>query len=70
MRGSGYTAEDFDWSREQGFRVVPAEECWFRSLAPLMREVVAQLGDGPVYLSFDIDRVDPAFAPGTSYNFV
>ena len=65
LRGSGYTAEDFDWSRAQGFRVVPVEECWFRSLAPLMREVVAQLGDGPVYLSFDIDGVDPAFAPGT-----
>ena len=65
LRGSGYTAEDFDWSRAQGFRVVPAEECWFRSLAPLMREVVAQLGEGPVYLSFDIDGVDPAFAPGT-----
>ena len=65
LRGSGYTAEDFDWSRAQGFRVVPVEECWFRSLAPLMREVVEQLGDGPVYLSFDIDGVDPAFAPGT-----
>ncbi len=65
MRGSGYTTEDFDWSRAQGFRVVPAEEYWFRSLAPLMHEVVAQFGDGPVYLSFDIDGVDPAFAPGT-----
>ncbi len=65
LRGSGYTAEDFDWSREQGFRVVPAEECWFKSLAPLMREVVAHVGSGPVYLSFDIDGIDPAFAPGT-----
>ncbi len=30
-----------------------------------MGEVRAQLGDGPVYLSFDIDGLDPAFAPGT-----
>jgi guanidinobutyrase len=38
LRGTGYTAEDFDWPRSQGFRVVPAEECWYRSLAPLMAE--------------------------------
>ncbi len=65
LRGTGYTAEDFDWPRDQGFRVVQAEECWYRSLAPLMDEVRTQLGDGPVYLSFDIDGIDPAFAPGT-----
>jgi len=65
LRGTGYTAEDFDWPRSQGFRVVQAEDCWYRSLAPLMGEVRAQLGPGPVYLSFDIDGIDPAFAPGT-----
>lgn len=65
VRGTGYAADDFDWSRQQGFRVVPAEECWHRSLAPLMSEVRDQLGAGPVYLSFDIDGLDPAYAPGT-----
>ncbi len=65
LRGTGYSADEFDWSREQGFRVVPAEECWHRSLAPLMAEVRQQLGSGPVYLSFDIDGIDPAYAPGT-----
>ncbi|MEZ5168114.1 MAG: arginase family protein [Acidimicrobiales bacterium] len=50
VRGTGYEADDFDWSRDQGFRVVPAEECWHRSLSPLMAEIRAQLGDGPVYL--------------------
>jgi guanidinobutyrase len=30
-----------------------------------MREIVGQIGSGPVYLSFDIDGVDPAYAPGT-----
>jgi guanidinobutyrase len=65
LRGTGYAAEDFDWPRAQGFRVVQAEECWHRSLAPLMAEVRGQLGPGPVYLSFDIDGLDPAFAPGT-----
>ena len=65
LRGTGYTAEDFDWPAAQGFRVVLATECWNKSLAPLMGEVRAQLGEGPVYISFDIDGLDPAFAPGT-----
>ena len=65
LRTTGYAADDFDWPREQGFRVVQAEECWHKSLTPLMAEVREQLGDGPVYISFDIDGLDPAFAPGT-----
>jgi guanidinobutyrase len=65
LRGSGYAADDFDWPRAQGFRVVQAEECWHRSLAPLMEEARAKVGGGPVYLTFDIDGLDPAFAPGT-----
>ena len=65
LRGTGYAADDFDWPREQGFRVVQAEECWHKSLSPLMEEVRAQMGAGPVYLSFDIDSLDPGFAPGT-----
>jgi len=65
LRGTGYEAEDFDWPRAQGFRVVQAEECWYKSLTPLMAEVRQQLGKGPVYLSFDIDGLDPSSAPGT-----
>ncbi|MGB1009066.1 MAG: agmatinase [Thiolinea sp.] len=66
LRATGYSAEDFDWSREQGARVVHAEECWHRSLEPLMAEVRAQIGtETPVYLSFDIDGLDPSVAPGT-----
>jgi len=65
MRGTGYAADDFDWSREQGFRVVQIEECWNKSLVPLMEEVRSKVSGGPVYLSFDIDGLDPAFAPGT-----
>ncbi len=65
LRASGYEADDFDWPRSQGVRVVQAEECWYQSLAPLMSEVREQLGAGPVYLTFDIDGLDPAYAPGT-----
>lgn len=65
LRATGYSAEDFDWARARGVQVVQAEACWHRSLVPLMEEIRDRLGDGPVYLSFDIDGLDPAFAPGT-----
>ena len=65
LRGTGYAPEDFQWSRDQGFTVVQAEECWHKSLTPLMAQVRARIGDAPCYLSYDIDSLDPAFAPGT-----
>ena len=66
LRGSGYSAEDFDWPRQQGFTVVPAHEVWWQSLSPLMTEIRAKIGpDTPTYLSFDIDGIDPAYAGGT-----
>lgn len=65
LRGTGYSPDDFQWIRGLGARVVTADRCWFTSLAPLMAEVRAQLGDGPSYLTFDVDGLDPSFAPGT-----
>ncbi|MEM6677878.1 MAG: agmatinase [Pseudomonadota bacterium] len=65
LRGTGYGPDDFQWSRDQGMRVVPAEDCWHKSLTPLMAEVRAAVGEAPCYLTFDIDSLDPGFAPGT-----
>ena len=66
LRGTGYAADDFDWPRAQGFTVVPAHEVWYRSLAPLMAEVRERIGTRqPVYVTFDIDGIDPSFAGGT-----
>ena len=65
LRGTGYTAEDFDWASERGFQVVQAEQLWHQSAAPLMDQIRQQIGARPVYLSFDIDSLDPAYAPGT-----
>ncbi len=65
LRATGYAPDDFDWGRRQGWTVIQAEECWYTSLKPLMDRVRAQIGDAPCYLSFDIDSLDPAFAPGT-----
>jgi len=58
VRGTGYQADDFDWSRQQGFRVVQVEECWHRSLEPLMTEVRAQLGSGPQIERVPATRAD------------
>ncbi|MEL6203045.1 MAG: agmatinase [Pseudomonadota bacterium] len=66
LRGTGYSPDDFDWGRRQGWTVVQAEECWGQSLAPLMNDIRNKIGPKrPVYLSYDIDSLDPAFAPGT-----
>jgi guanidinobutyrase len=65
VRGTGYSAADFDWLSGLGGLVVPAEQCWHRSLEPLMDEARELLGTGPVYLTFDVDGLDPSFAPGT-----
>nr|WP_295886471.1 agmatinase [uncultured Devosia sp.] len=65
LRGTGYTAEDFDWARDQGFTVVPAEDCWHKSLTPLIASIREKIGDIKTYLTFDIDSLDPAYAPGT-----
>lgn len=65
LRGTGYSAEDFDWSRKKGFTVIQSEACWHKSLAPLMTDIRSKMGKTPVYLSFDIDALDPSIAPGT-----
>ncbi|HEY9037730.1 MAG TPA: agmatinase [Roseovarius sp.] len=65
LRGTGYAPGDFDWGREQGFTVVQAEECWHKSMTPLMEQIRAKIGDAPCYLTYDIDSLDPSIAPGT-----
>ena len=65
MRGTLYGADDEEEPRRLGFHSITWDE--LRNLAPdeyggLVRE---RVGDGPAFLSFDIDFVDPAFAPGT-----
>jgi guanidinobutyrase len=65
LRGTGYAADDFNWARGKGWTVVQAEECWGKSLVGLMQQVRARIGNAPVYISYDIDSLDPAFAPGT-----
>jgi agmatinase len=65
MRGSLYGPEDLQAARDMGFTVLTTDE--LRALGPeRYGELVrGRVGDRPVFVSFDVDFLDPAFAPGT-----
>jgi agmatinase len=57
--------EVWDWTRSRGVRVLTAHEVHAAGPADVAARIREAAGDGPVYLSFDIDALDPALAPGT-----
>jgi guanidinopropionase len=65
IRGSLFDPEDMVWAREVGVRIVTIEECDDLGPAGVIAEARRVVGDGPAYLTFDVDSLDPAFAPGT-----
>ncbi len=65
IRGTAYDFEDVDWGREHGVRIVPVEELFDRGPDDVMDEALAVVGSDPIYVSFDIDFLDPSCAPGT-----
>jgi agmatinase len=64
LRGQVYGEEDFDFAREHQVRMVIAEELHAKGMAPVLRHLKAFRGN-PIYITLDIDCVDPAYAPGT-----
>jgi agmatinase len=65
MRGSLYAASDLDEPRSWGFEIVGCDELRTWTPPQYAERVKQRIGDGAAYLSFDIDALDPAFAPGT-----
>ncbi|APX94905.1 agmatinase [Halomonas sp. 1513] len=65
IRGAQNTAQGWDYSDATGMRVMFMEEVDALGIEAVVAEARRVVGDGPVYLSFDIDSVDPDFAPGT-----
>ena len=65
IRGSMDAADERDWARAAGIRIIEMEEVCARGLPEVAAEARAVVGEAPAYLSFDIDALDPAFAPGT-----
>jgi len=65
IRGTAYDNEDREFADAVGVRVIPIEEFHARGPEEVMREAKKIVGEAPAYVSYDIDFVDPAFAPGT-----
>jgi guanidinopropionase len=65
IRGTAYDTEDRDFADAVGIRVIPIEEFFARGIPDVMAEARDIAGAGDTYISYDIDFVDPAYAPGT-----
>lgn len=65
IRGSIYDADDEAFANEQGIRVIHMEEFADLGVEATLAEVRRVVGQEPTYVTFDVDVLDPAFAPGT-----
>ncbi|MEO1344176.1 MAG: agmatinase, partial [Pseudomonadota bacterium] len=65
LRGTMYDTEDRDFAAAEGIRLILIEEFFARGVEDVMAEAREIAGTGPTYISYDIDFVDPTFAPGT-----
>src|SRR5215469_4737154 len=65
IRGSMYAPDEKDWALSVGMRLVHIEEFFALGPAGVVAEAHRIVGDAPAYLSFDVDGLDPVYAPGT-----
>lgn len=65
LRGSLYAAGDRGDSRELGFDLVSTDKVRELGISEVITRIRERVGDAKVYISFDLDFVDPAYAPGT-----
>ena len=65
IRGSLYDPNDMKWARQQGITIITIDEYYEMGFTEVIKIVKNTLGDTQAYLTFDIDGIDPTFAPGT-----
>jgi guanidinopropionase len=65
LRGSMYDNDDFEYGEKMGVRLVRIEEAIEKGPKAIMAEARKIVGDQETYVSFDIDMLDPVYAPGT-----
>ena len=65
IRGALYNDGDNDWGERQGIRVIDIDEFHAMGMEAVIAEARRVVGDGPTYVSFDVDALDPVYAPGT-----
>ncbi|MBI1385950.1 MAG: agmatinase [Rhizobiales bacterium] len=65
IRGTQYDGEDIEFGRANGVKIIEIEEFFERGVADVMAEARRIVGAKPIYVSYDIDFIDPSYAPGT-----
>ena len=65
MRGSLYDPNEHKLAAELGMKLIPAHKVREMGLDELIKAILERVGNTPCFLTFDIDFVDPAYAPGT-----
>ena len=65
IRGSLYSASDLDWAHQQGIRIIEIEEYFDLGPEKVNSEIARVVGTSPTYVTFDVDALDPVYAPGT-----
>jgi len=65
VRGALYSDRDKDWGLDQGIRVIEIEEYNDLGIDAVIAEARRVVGDAKTYVSFDVDALDPVYAPGT-----
>ncbi len=65
IRGHMYSTDERDWALGQGIRIIDMEEVGEKGVPYAIAEARRIIGTGSTYFTFDIDSIDPAFAPGT-----
>ena len=65
IRGTAYDKEDHEFAKSVGVKIIMIEEFFERGVKNVMAEAREIVGKKPTYVSYDIDFVDPTFAPGT-----
>lgn len=65
IRGALYNDSENDWGERQGIRVIDIDEFQAMGVDAVIQEARRVVGDGPTYVTFDVDALDPVYAPGT-----
>ncbi len=65
LRGSRFSPDDIKWGQDQGFTCITFDDYERMGRAAVIARIAEVLGDGPSYVTIDIDGIDPAWAPGT-----
>ena len=65
LRGGLYDPDDLKWAIEQGITIITTDKFYEIGMAESIKIIKDTIGNTPTYFTFDIDGIDPTYAPGT-----